>query len=270
MLIHYINRYGKKFIRQKTYSKGIGDLYQIDLADLSNLSSYNDGYRYLLICIDVFSKKAWSLPLKSKSGRDVTRVFKQILDDQPCNMVQSDKGTEFVNSTFQSMLSRGGIKFYTSENEDIKAAVVERFNRTLKEKCIAILPQKITHRYIDIIPDLMYAYNHSSHRSTGTDPASVTADNKDKIRARLYPVQKKRLNCKLKVGDTVRMTMQKRPFQKGNRGNWSEEIFVVANRMPTVPVTYNLNDLAGEDIKGSFYEDELRSVTKTQDTLFDI
>jgi len=49
MLIHYINRYGKKFIRQKTYSKGIGDLYQIDLADLSNLSSYNDGYRYLLI-----------------------------------------------------------------------------------------------------------------------------------------------------------------------------------------------------------------------------
>ena len=57
-------------------------------------------------------------------------------------MVQSDKGTEFVNSTFQLMLSRRGIKFYTSENKDIKAAVVERFNRTLKEKCITILQQK--------------------------------------------------------------------------------------------------------------------------------
>jgi len=44
----------KKFICRRTYSKGIGDLYQIDLADLSNLSSYNDGYRYLLNCIDVF------------------------------------------------------------------------------------------------------------------------------------------------------------------------------------------------------------------------
>ena len=50
------------------------------------------------------------------------KINEQILDDQPCNMVQSDKGTEFVNSTFQSMLCCRGIKFYTSENEDIKAA----------------------------------------------------------------------------------------------------------------------------------------------------
>jgi len=73
---------------------------------------------------------------------------------------------------------------------------------------------KNTRRYIDILPDLIYAYNNSSHRSIGTDPANVTADNEDKIRARLYPVQKKRSNWKLKFGDTVRMTMQKRPFQK--------------------------------------------------------
>jgi len=46
------------FPRRKTYSKGIADLYRIDLADMSNISSYNDGVRYLLTCIDVFSKKA--------------------------------------------------------------------------------------------------------------------------------------------------------------------------------------------------------------------
>jgi len=109
----------RRFIRRRTYSKGIGDLYQIDLAELSNLSSYNDGYRYLLNCIDVFSKRAWSSPLKSKSGREVTGAFEQILDERPCNIVQSDKGTEFVNSTFQSMLRSRGIKFYTSKNKDI-------------------------------------------------------------------------------------------------------------------------------------------------------
>jgi len=114
----------RRFIRRRTYSKGIGDLYQIDLADLSNLSSYNDGYRYLLKCINVFfSKRAWSSPLKSKSGREVTGAFEQILDERPCNMVQSDKGTEFVNSTFQSMLRSWGIKLYRSENEDIKAEI---------------------------------------------------------------------------------------------------------------------------------------------------
>ena len=61
----------------------------------------------------------------------MTDAFELILDDRPCNMVQSDKGTEFVNSTFQSMLRRRGIKFYTSKNEDIKAIIVERFNLSL-------------------------------------------------------------------------------------------------------------------------------------------
>jgi len=127
--------------------------------------------------------------------------------------------------------------FYTSENEDIKAAVAERFNRTLKEKCIAILWRK-TRRYVDILPDLIYAYNHSRHRSIGMAPANVTPVNEDAIRARLYPIQKKRWNWNLIIVDNVCMITQRRPLQKGYIGNWSEEIFVVSDRMPTVPVTH--------------------------------
>ena len=119
------------FPHRRTYSKGIGDLFQIDLVDLSSLSSFNDGMRYLLTCIDVFSKRAWAVPVRRKSARDVTEAFERILTDQKCNMVQSDKGTEFLNSTFQTMLKSHNIHFYTSENEDLKAAVVKRFNRTL-------------------------------------------------------------------------------------------------------------------------------------------
>jgi len=84
-----------RFPRRRTYSKGISDLYQIDLADMSSLSIFNEGMRYLLTCIDVFSKRAWAVPVKTKSGRDVTEAFEKILDDGQCNMVQSDKGTEF-------------------------------------------------------------------------------------------------------------------------------------------------------------------------------
>jgi len=66
--------------------------------------------------------------VKTKSARDVTDAFDKILTGGCTpNMVQSDKGTEFLNSTYQSMLKRHDIKFYTSENENIKAAVVERF-----------------------------------------------------------------------------------------------------------------------------------------------
>jgi len=260
----------RRFARRRTYSKGIGDLYQIDLADLSNLSTYNDGYRYLLNCIDVFTKRAWSVPLKTKTGREVSNAFESILDDRPCNMVQSDKGTEFVNSTFQSMLRRRGIKFYTSENEDIKAAVAERFNRTLKEKMYRYFTAKHTRRYIDVLQQLIHAYNNTRHSSIRMAPVDVTPDNEDVVRARLYPVQTKLLDWKFKVGDKVRISMQRRPFQKGYIGNWSEEIFVVDSRMPTKPVTYKLKDLGGDSIKGTFYNDELQMVSKPDDALFDI
>ena len=101
-------------------------------------------------------------------------------------------------------------------------------------------------------------------------PEDVTPDNEDAIRAQLYPMQKKCSNRNLKIGDNIRMTTQRRPFQKGCIGNWSEEIFVVSDQMPIVPVMYKLKDLVGEDNKGSFYENELQSVTKSEDALFDI
>jgi len=91
--------------RCKTYSKGIGDLYQADLVDLTNISSYNDKYRFLLTVIDVFSKKAWVEPLLSKSADRVTDVFEKVLSSAPkCAMLQTDRGTEFLNDKFQSML----------------------------------------------------------------------------------------------------------------------------------------------------------------------
>ena len=259
-----------RFPRRRTYSKGIADLFQIDLVDLSNLSTYNDRYRYLLNCIDVFTKRAWSIPLRTKTGREVSDAFERILSQQRCNMVQSDKGTEFLNSTFQSTLRRHGIKFYTSENEDVKASVVERFNRTLKQKMYRYFTAKRTRRYVDVLPDLIHSYNNTYHRSIGMAPSEVTTDNEDQVRAQLYPPKPKTLNWKFKVDDKVRITMQRRPFKKGYVGNWSEELFVVSARQPTTPVTYKLKDLTGDDIKGTFYSDELQMVSKPDDSLFDV
>jgi len=259
-----------RFPRRKTYSKGIADLYQIDLADMSNISSYNDGVRYLLTCIDVFSKKAWAVPVRTKTGREVANAFEKILLDGTPNMVQSDKGTEFLNSTFQSMLKRRGIKFYTSENEDLKASVVERFNRTLKSKMYRYFTHKNTRRYVDALDDMLHSYNNTHHSSIGMTPTEVDVENEDLVRKRLYPSKPKSYKWKYAMGDRVRITMQKRPFRKGYLGDWSLEIFVIKSRLPTVPVTYQLVDLVGEPIKGKFYEQELQKVSKSDDEHFHI
>jgi len=259
-----------RFPRRKTYSKGIADLYQIDLVDLSSLSPFNDGMRYLLTCIDVFTKRAWAVPVRTKSGRAVSDAFEKILTERKCNMLQSDKGTEFLNSTFQSMLGRHGVRFYTSENEDLKAAVVERFNRTLKTKMFRYFTYANTRRYVDALPDLLHSYNNTYHRSIAMTPAEVNADNEDSVRARLYPPKPKTYRWKYDAGDRVRIAMQRRPFRKGYLGDWSEEIFQIGTRLPTTPVTYELKDLVGEPIKGRFYEPEIQKVLKSDDERFDV
>ena len=238
--------------------------------DLVNISSHNDGYRYLLTCIDVFTKRAWAIPIKTKSARDVTDGFEKILADgfKP-NMLQSDKGTEFLNSTFQSMLKRHDMKFYTSENEDIKAAIVERFNRTLKTKMYRYFTAKNTRRYVDALPDLLHSYNHTHHRSIDMAPVEVDDANEDFVRARLYPSKPKSYKWKYDVGNRVRITMRRQPFKKGYLGQWSDEIFEIDARLPTVPVTYRLKDLAGDVIIGKFYEPEIQKVVK-EDAYFDV
>lgn len=253
------------FPRRRTYAKGINDLFQADLVDLGNLTTHNDGFRYILTCIDVFSKYAWCIPLKTKGGREVTAAFERILDDKQCTMLQTDKGTEWLNGSFQAMLRARNVRFYTSENDDIKASIVERFNRTIKSKMWRYFTYSHTRRYVDVIDELVHSYNNTYHRSIGMKPSEVDSSNEQQVRERLYPSKSKNHTWKFELQDRVRISMQRQPFQKGYMGNWSEEIFVVSKRHATDPVTYGVRDLAGEDIKGRFYELELQKVIKTDD-----
>jgi len=168
------------------------------------------------------------------------------------------------------MLKRHGIKFYTSENEDLKAAVVERFYGTLKEKMFRYFTYKNTRRYTDFLEDLLHSYNNTYHRSIGMSPLEVNRDNEDIVRARLYPLKPKHYKWKYKVGDRVRMAKQRLPFHKGYLGHWTEEVVEIAARLPTTPVTYEQRDLSGESIKGRFYEPEIQKVLKSDEKRFDI
>ena len=96
---------------------------------------------------------------------------------------------------------------------------------------------KHTRRCVDVLQDLVHAYNHTYHSSIGMAPADVTPDKEDVVCARVCPIQTKLVDWKFKVGDKVRIAMKRRLFQKGYIGNWWKEIFVIASRIPTLSVT---------------------------------
>ena len=112
---------------------GIDHQWQADLMDWGKLASYNKGFKYLLTCIDVLSRYAWVIPLKDKTANSLKEAFQVIYKSgrRPIRL-QTDKGTEFTNRVFQKFLKEHDAHFFTTYNEETKASIVERFNRTLK------------------------------------------------------------------------------------------------------------------------------------------
>jgi len=83
------------------------------------------------------------------------------------------KGKEFLNTQFQSLLKREGIEFQVCRNPDVKCAVVERVNRTLRDKLCSYFTFKNTYKYIDVLPKFVKVYNATVHSTTGMAPAVV-------------------------------------------------------------------------------------------------
>ena len=258
----------RHFVRRRIIVGGLDHQFQADLIDVKNLKKYNDGYSFLLTCIDVLSKYAWVIPLKSKTGAVLVEAFSQIFAQgrRPLRL-QTDKGTEFINKTFQKYLKEQGVHFFVTENEDIKAAIVERFNRTLKEKMWRYFTKKNTLRYVDVLQALVRNYNHSYHRSIQRPPAEVNKANQEEVWETLYG-KENNLSTKTlsfyREGDRVRISKARRVFMKGYLPSWTEELFTISRIQHTRPATYILKDDHGEELKGTFYKEEIQKVGDKQ------
>ena len=132
--IRYTDPLEEPFNRNKLYAPEIDSLWEADLAIVQDVAKENDGVNCLLVVIDVLSKYVWVRAMKNKTARSLLEGFNSILSEgRKPEKLRTDKGTEFLNESFQQYLKKKGIQFYTANNEP-KANVVERVNRTLKFK----------------------------------------------------------------------------------------------------------------------------------------
>ena len=106
---------------------------------------------------------------------------------------------------------------------------------------------------------ILSKYNNTIHRTIKTKPIDVTGDSYAK-----YNENSNKKDPKFKVGDHVRISKYKNIFAKGYTPNWSEEVFVISKIKNTVPWTYVISDLNGEEITGSFYEKELQKTSQKE------
>ena len=256
----------RKFRKRRVLVSGIDKIWAADLADMQALSKENEGYKFLLLVIDTFSKYGWIVPLKDKKGETIVNALKEIFKEsgrRPAKL-WTDKGREFFNKDVRDL-----VYLYATENEE-KSSIAERWIRTMKEKMFKYFTDNNTYNYIDALPELVEDYNNTVHSSTKLTPTDASKEeNELKVWRNLYPDRYKtsRLNPKFSVGDEVRITKKKKVFEKGYTTRWTEEIFTIKEIRETNPITYKLEDLKGEEIKGTFYEPELQ---KTEQQIYRI
>ena len=170
--------------------RGIDETWQADFVEMIPYFKTDKGFRYLLTVIDIFSKYAWAVRVRSKNGKDIPTAMKSILTQGriPKNL-HTDNCKEFYNLQFRSLMQQFNIKLYSTYS-NLKASIIERFNRTLKNKMWIKFSLQGNYKGVDILSTLVSEYNDSKYRTIGMKPKDVTATDKEVLLQRFHKKKK--------------------------------------------------------------------------------
>ena len=180
---NFTNQLTRNFSKRSVISNGIDEIWAVDLVDMQKFSEWNKGVKYLLMVIDLFSKYGWIKPLRDKRSETVSKAFDEMFETskRKPKILWSDKGSEFISKHFKEFLKKKDIKLYHTENEE-KSNVVERWNKTIKNKMWKMFSANNNTVYWDKIDKLVDDYNKTRHSSIKMKPVDASKkENEEKV-----------------------------------------------------------------------------------------
>lgn len=250
---------------------------QADLADMQKIADANDNFRYIIVAVDVLSRRIFAAPTKSKGSSHMIAAFKRLFRQMPVlpRRIFTDKGLEFVAGDVKTFLQKQMlVEHLVAQSPDVKAAVAERFVRTLKSRLYKYFTANNTTRWIEVLPKICDAINRTKSRATGLRPNDVNFSNATELINRLYAPQlvqqtqsirnnamtdtKTPVVGTFREGDTVRIAKEKTIFEKSYLPNYTQKEFKIKTiNSARRPVNYWLTNEDNQPIKGRFYGVEL-------------
>ena len=251
------------FPRRKMVVAFPNETWAIDTAHLESLKKQNSGYSYLLFILDVFSRFLWVRPFRSKKNTETLEVFRSVVNDAEATPLYAftDKGTEL--NFLQPAFAEFEIRRYNTHS-GLKSFQVERVILSIKRWLWKAMVEKGTLRYIDILQDVVWSYNHRIHKSLfNLCPAdAMKPENFQYLKSKIlkeykeYGLKYKNKPPKFQVNDTVRIIKDKSKFSRGYKETFSPETYKISKVFHTKPYTFGILNF-----KKKFYEWELSKVT---------
>ena len=253
-----------RFKRNPIVVKNFGISYQLDILDLARFAKSNKNYKYILVCIDAFSRLLTCYEQKTKSGEETLNNLKKLVKKFPTIVsLCTDEGGEFVSAATKRFLKDKSIDLYIARNTHAKASLAERVNKTIRTKFLKIFTHSGKQNWLKSLKSVVRNYNNSTHRTLGVAPNDVNTKNVHLLRRKLYPkLTKVEINYqknvlkKFAVGSTVRLTRIFGRFEK-NAWTTTDELFTIKRQVKRKIPVFQLVDSKGEDILGEFYSQEL-------------
>ena len=210
---------------------------------MQKYSRANKGYKYIFTNIDIFSKYAWSIPLKTKTN------------------IWSDQESAFFSKEMLQFFKDNNVKIHYTHS-DLKAVIIERFNRFLRELMMKSFVKNNNTLWYNILSDLINTYNNRYHQTIKMRPKNVDRLNEKHIKNTVYNYDMKNKKPKYKINDLVRISLKRRALFDKSTGNikWSEQLYKIYKINVSNVITYQLKDMNNEIIKGQFYTKELQLI----------
>ena len=252
-----------KFERKKVIVNHIDEIHSCDLVDVCKYSKMNKDYKYIFTNINIFSKCSWSFPLKIKTVKEIKSCFQKIFKERKSSNIWSDQESAFFSKEMLNFFEDHNIKIYYTHS-NLKAVVIERFNRSLRELMMKSFVKSNNTVWYNILPELIKTYNNRYHHTIKMKPIDVNKSNEKHIKM-MYNYNIVNKKPKYKINDLVRISLKRRQLFDEPSGNikWSEELFQIYITNKSNVITYQLKDMNNEIIKGQFFEKELQLTKNT-------
>ena len=208
----------------------VGDVVNFDLMDMNYYKNYNKGYRFILVCIDVYSRRVFLRALMDKSAEETMKAIKDIEKEflkkgYEIKNIICDNGKEFKNSLFFNHFKdiKDHIFFKDAEIHNSSLAIIDRCIRTLRDLFKKVFAVNDNWYWLNDMYRVERNYNNTFHGGINQVPTKIWNGKKLEIEPPRYVET-------LEIGDKVRVLIKKNAFEKKNLQKWSNKVYKVAER----------------------------------------